>query len=109
MTSFELKGNALTINYNNGQHATYQLSNMQAGTTFELQTEKDPWGDTFSRLTVIKAPAHAEFAHLHRAPDSSCRSWASTPIIIMTSAITCSGDAGDLHGTMAASSPYWRR
>ena len=39
-----MKNNALTITYNNGQHATYQLSNMQAGTTFELQTEKDPSG-----------------------------------------------------------------
>ena len=64
-----MKNNALTITYNNGQHATYQLSNMQAGTTFELQTEKDPWGDTFSRLTVVKAPAHEEVAHLHREPE----------------------------------------
>jgi len=69
VTSFELKNNALTITYNNGQHATYQLSNMQAGTTFELYTGKDPWGDTFSRLTVVKAPAHEEVAHLHRAPE----------------------------------------
>ena len=69
VTSFEVKNNALTITYNNGQHATYQLSNMQAGTTFELQTEKDPWGDTFSRLTVVKAPAHEEVAHLHREPE----------------------------------------
>ena len=69
MTSFEVKNNALTIDYNNGQHATYQLSNMQAGTTFELYTGTDPWGDTYSRLTVIKAPAAGEVAHLVREPE----------------------------------------
>ena len=69
ITSFDVKNHALTITYNNGQHATYQLKDMEAGTTFSLSIGTAENGDTVSTLTVTKAPAHAEFAHLHRAPE----------------------------------------
>jgi hypothetical protein len=69
VTSFEVKNDALTITYNNGQHATYQLSNMQAGDTFKLTHEKGIGGGTYSVLTVIKAPAHEDVAHHHREPE----------------------------------------
>jgi hypothetical protein len=69
ITSFEVKNHALTFTYNNGQHATYQLKDMEAGTTFSLNIGTVENGDTVSTLTVTKAPAHAEFAHLHRAPE----------------------------------------
>jgi hypothetical protein len=67
--SFEVKNNTLTITYNNGQHASYHLSNMQAGDTFHLTHDTDGWGDTYSVLTVTKAPAHEEVSHHDRAPE----------------------------------------
>ena len=69
MTSFDVKGNALTITYNNGQHATYQRKGMQPGTTFTLKQGTDPWGEAYSTLTVPKASAHKEVAHHNRAPE----------------------------------------
>jgi hypothetical protein len=68
VTSFEVKNNTLTITYNNGQHASYQLKDMQPGTTFTLEQGTDPWGDAFSRLTVTKAPAPAALAHDNHSP-----------------------------------------
>lgn len=69
VTSFDLKNNILTITYNNDQHASYQLKDMQSGTTFKLSVGADHWGTTFSTLVVTKAPAHADVGHSHSAPE----------------------------------------
>src|SRR5579871_1846925 len=67
VTSFEVKNHTLTITYNNGQHATYQLKDMEPGTTFKLGSGMVPDGNFVSSLTVIKTPAPAAGAE-HHAP-----------------------------------------
>ena len=70
VTSFELKNNTLTITYNGGEHATYHFSG-HATWHDSRATRMQPTntGNTFSNLTVVKAPAHEEVAHHHIAPE----------------------------------------
>ena len=65
ITSFEVKNHTLTITYNSGEHATYQLRDMEAGTTFKLATVTASDGNIISLLSVIKTPAPAALAHHH--------------------------------------------
>jgi hypothetical protein len=65
VTSFELSKNQheLTITYNNNQHATYHLTDMQANTTFKLIQGTDAGGIHFSELTVVKTVGVADAQH----------------------------------------------
>jgi hypothetical protein len=65
VTNFHLDDHQkqLTIDYNDNQHATYQLRDMQDGTTFQIVHGTDPLGHEFSQLGVVEASTE-EHTHL---------------------------------------------
>jgi autotransporter passenger strand-loop-strand repeat protein len=66
VTSFDLTNNrhTLTITYGNNQHATYNLTDLQTNTTFQLTHGTGPGGSHFSDLIVVKTVGVADVGHL---------------------------------------------